>query len=79
MIYWQLCKKFKFDHTFKWYMNKTEPVLEKYIHKIFSDFETQRDHRSPAIRPDLVIITIKKITFCIVDFPVPAGNRVKTK
>ena len=27
VIHWQLCKKFKFDHTNKWYMYKPEAVL----------------------------------------------------
>ena len=27
-IHWELCKKFKFDHTNKWYMHDTASVLE---------------------------------------------------
>ena len=27
-IHWELCKKFKFDHTNKWYMHNLESVLE---------------------------------------------------
>ena len=27
-IHWEMCKKFKFDHTNKWYMHNTAPVLE---------------------------------------------------
>ena len=28
-IHWELCKKFKFDHTNKRYMHNTEAILEK--------------------------------------------------
>ena len=28
MIHWEICKKFKFDHTNKWYMHNPAPVLE---------------------------------------------------
>ena len=27
-IYWELCKKLKFDPTIKWYMHKPESVLD---------------------------------------------------
>ena len=27
VVHWEMCKKFKFDHTNKWYMHKPEPVL----------------------------------------------------
>ena len=28
MIHWEFCKKFKFDHTNKWYMHKPESALK---------------------------------------------------
>ena len=34
VIYKKLCKKFKFDHTNKWYVHKEEFVLENETHKI---------------------------------------------
>ena len=33
VIHFELCKKLKFDHTTKWYMHKSESVLENEIHK----------------------------------------------
>ena len=45
VIYWELSKKLKFDHTTKWYMYKLESVLEKQTHKILWSFEIQTDHR----------------------------------
>ena len=29
VIHLKICKKFKFDHTNKWYMHNPAPVLEK--------------------------------------------------
>ena len=29
VIHWELRKKFKFDHTNKWYTHNTESLLEK--------------------------------------------------
>ena len=31
VIHWEMCKKFKFDHTNKWYMHNPAPVLENHI------------------------------------------------
>ena len=34
VIYWEMCKKFKFDHINKWYMHNPAPVLENNTHKL---------------------------------------------
>ena len=34
VIHWEMCKKFKFNHTNKWYMHKPAPVLENATHKL---------------------------------------------
>ena len=60
VIYWELCKKLKFDHTTKWYMHKPEYVLEIEIHKILWYFEIQIDLLIPTRRSDLVMINKKK-------------------
>ena len=60
MIYWELCKKFRFDHTNKWYMHNPESVLENVTRKLFRDFEIQMDHLILARRPYLIIITKKR-------------------
>ena len=60
VIHWEMCKKLKFDHTNKWYMHKTAPVLENDTHKLLWDFDIQTDHLIPATRPDLIIINNKK-------------------
>ena len=37
VIHWEMCKKFKFDHTNKWYMHNPAPVLENATHKLLWD------------------------------------------
>ena len=78
VIHWELCKKFKFDHTNKWYMNNPASVLENDTHKLLWDFNIQTDHLIPARRPDLIIINKKRICK-IVDFAVPADPRINLK
>ena len=52
VIHWEMCKKFKFDHTNKWYMHNPAPVLEKDTHKLLWDFEIHMDHLISARRQD---------------------------
>ena len=52
MIHWEMCKKFKFDHTNKWYMHSPAAVLENNTHKLLCDFDIQTDHLIPARRPE---------------------------
>ena len=90
MIHWELCKKLKFDHTTKQYMQKPESVLENEMQKIFWDFEMQTDHLISVRRSDLVISKKekkkkekkkkrKKRTCRIVDFSIQGEHRVKIK
>ena len=74
-----MCKKFKFDHTNRWYMHNPAPVLENDSHKLLWAFDIQTDHLIPARRPDLIIINKKKRTCKIVHFAVPADHRIKQK
>ena len=78
---WEMCKKFKFDHTNKWYMHNQAPVLENDTHKLLWDFDIHTDHLISARRPELIIINNKKKKrICkIVDFAVPADHRIKLK
>ena len=41
VIHVELCKKFKFDHTNKWYMHKPEYFLENETDKLLWDFDIQ--------------------------------------
>ena len=60
VIHWEMCKKFKFDPTNKWYMHNPAPVLENNTHKLLWDFDIHTDHQISARRPDLIIINKKK-------------------
>ena len=53
-IHWELCKKFQFDHTKKWYMHNPESVLKNETYKILWDFEIQTDHLISTRRPAFV-------------------------
>ena len=85
MNLWEMCKKFKFDHTNKWYMHSPGPVLENDTYKLLWDFDIQTAHLISARRPDLIIINNnnnnkKKKRICkIVDFAVSRDHRIKLK
>ena len=80
VIHWEMCKKFKFDHTNKWYMHNPALVLENDTHKLLWDIDIHTDHLILARRPDLMITKKKKRRICkIVDFTVPADHRIKLK
>ena len=76
VIHWEMCRKFQFDHTNKWYMYNPAPVLENYSHELLWDFNIQTDHLIPARRPDLIIINKRERICKIVDFAVPADHRI---
>ena len=79
VIHWEMCKKFKFDYTNKWYMHSQASILENDTHKLLWDFDIQTDPVISAIRPDLIIINKKKRTRKIVNFAVLAEHRTKLK
>ena len=79
VIHWEMCKKFKFNHTNKFYMHNPAPVLENDTHKLLWDFNIQTDHLIPARTPDLIIINKKKRICKIVDYAVPADHRINLK
>ena len=79
VIHWEMCRKFQFDHTNKWYMHNPAPVLENDSHKLLWDFNIQTDYLIPARRPDLIIINKRKRICKIIDFAVPADHRINLK
>ena len=52
----EMCRKFQFDHTNKWYMHIPASVSQE----LPWDFNIQTDHLIPARRPDLIKINKKK-------------------
>ena len=80
VIHREMCRKFQFDHTNKWYKHNPALVQENDSHKLLWDFSIQTDHLIPARRPELIIINKKKKRICkIVDFAVPADHRINLK
>ena len=81
VIHWELCNKFKYDRTNKWYMHNPASILENDMHELPWDLDVQTDHLISARRPDLIIIKGKKrkTTCKIVDFAIPADNKIKLK
>ena len=79
VIYWELYKKLKLDHIYKWYMYNPESMLENEMYKVLWDFKIQTDHLILARWPDLAIVNKKKRTCQIVDFAIPKDHRVKLK
>ena len=77
VIHWEIGKKFKFNHTNKWYIHNPSFVLENDTHKHFLDFYIKTDHLIMARRSDIITIKQKKRICKIVDFAVPADNRIK--
>ena len=57
---WEMCKKFKFDHTNKWYMHNPAPVPENDTRKLLWDFDIQTVYLILSRRPDLMVINKKK-------------------
>ncbi len=54
-IHWEMSKKFKYDHTTKWYMHNSVPLLENDTHKLLWDFDIHTDYLISARRPDHII------------------------
>ena len=74
-----MCKKFKSDHTNKWYLQNPAHFLENDTHKLLWDFDIHTDHLITSRRPDLIIINKKKRICKIVYFAVSADHRRKLK
>ncbi len=74
----ETCKKFKFDPTNKWCMHNPAPVLENNTRKLLCDFDIHLDQLISARRQDL-LLNKKERTCKIVDFAVPADDRIKLK
>ena len=71
--------KFSFDHTKKWHIHNSAPVLENDTHKLQWDFNIRMDHQIPPRRPDLILINKKKRICKTDDFAVPADHIINLK
>ena len=59
MIYWELRKGLKLNHSGKSYIHKLEFIQENQTHRIDWDFEIQTDRQIAASKPDQVLIEKK--------------------
>ena len=64
VFHWELRKKFKYDHTNKWYMHNPAAVLENDTHKLRWEFDIT-DHLISARWSDHQIMNKKKREFAI--------------
>ena len=65
VIHWELYKKFKFDHTNKWYTHNPTSILKNDTYKLLWNFDIQTDPLISARRPDLIIINKnRELTDC---------------
>ena len=79
VIHWEMCKKFKFDHTNKWYMEKLSTCPRKWLAQtpVGLRYTNGSPNLGPKTRP---YNNQQKKKICkIVDFAVPADNRIKLK
>ena len=60
MIQWELCKKFKFNYTARWYVHNPKSLRENETHKILRDLEIQWIHLITVRRLDLTIVIKKR-------------------
>ena len=70
-IHLEVCKKFKFEQTNKWFMHNPAPVLENDTLNLLWDFDIHTEHLISAGRPDLIINNKKKenLQNCRLCFP----------
>ena len=76
--HWEMCKKFKFDHTNKWCMHNPSPVRENDTYKLLWDFDIHTDHLISARKQDLIIINEKEnMQNCRLCCPGRPHNRIE--
>ena len=76
VIHWELCRKYGFDCTEKWYDHIPEGVLENEKAKILWDFRIQTDQQLNHNRPDIVIHDKEKNETKIIDVSCPFDGRL---
>ena len=80
MIQCKFCLRLKLDPTTKWYMHKSEFVIENEMHKILLNSDIQTEQLIPTRSSDLTLINSPhppKNPNCLVDFVVSVDQRVK--
>ena len=79
LIHWEICKKNRFDHANKWYMDNPAPVL-KWLTRTPMGFWYTNGSPNLGQKTRPYYNQQKKKRICkIVDFAVPADHRIKLK
>ena len=78
-VHWNLCKKFGFDVSDKWYQHRIDKVLESEKVKILWDFDMQTDRVIEHRRPDILLINKETNECFIIDIAVPADYNIDKK
>ena len=78
-IHWEMCRKFQFDRTNKWYMYNPAPVQENDLCRLLWDFNIQMDHLILTRRPDLIVIDKKKENLQNCQLCCPGGPQNKSE
>ena len=78
-VHWNLCKKFGFDFSDKWYQHRIDKVLESEKVKILWDFDMQTDRVIEHRRPDILLINKETNECFIIDIAVPADYNIDKK
>ena len=55
LVHWNLCRRYRIQHTRNWYEHNAEKVTENEKAKILWEFNIQTDHVIQARRPDIVV------------------------
>ena len=76
IIHWELCRRYGFKCTEKWYDHIPKGVLENEKSKILWDFRIQTDQQLNHNRPDIVIHDKEKNESKIIDVSCPFDGRV---
>ena len=84
VIYWELCKKLKFNHTNKWYLHNLGSVPENETHSSLGFWDTNKSLNlsqtaRPSDRKKKKLKKKKKRIWRIGNFAVPKDHIVKLK
>ena len=78
-VHGNLCKKFGFNVSGKWYQHRIDKVLVCEKVKILWDFDMQTDRVIGHVRPYILLINKETIECFIIDIAVPADYNIDKK
>ena len=79
MLHWKLYEKYGFNKAGKWYILKSEKVLESKDCKILRDFSIQTDITLEHNRQDITVIDKESKKRLLIDLACPFETRIEKK